>query len=112
MFISYANSKVKKQCTKFQQAKKDFPEKIAIKLHRHIAFIKASENLESVNNFPTFNLHPLKGNREGYYAMDIDGRHSQYRLIVAFEDYTKEQVIYDAKSISVIEITEVSKHYE
>lgn len=44
--------------------------------------------------------------------MDIDGRHSQYRLIVAFEDYTKEQVIYDAKSISVIEITEVSKHYE
>lgn len=32
MQISYRKNKVKKQCTDLRQAKKDFPQKIAIKL--------------------------------------------------------------------------------
>ncbi|WEV37751.1 hypothetical protein [Lactobacillus sp. ESL0677] len=112
MEIIYKNDKVKKQCTSLRQAKKDFSDKVAKKLLGKINFITSAENLASIINYQPFNFHALRGNLEGYYAMDIDGRRSQYRLIACFDEYSKEQVFTESQIITIIEITEVSKHYE
>lgn len=112
MNIDYKNNKVKEQCTNLKKAKKDFPEKVALKLLRLINFIEAADNLNSVVNHPIYNFHDLKGKEKGLYAMDIDGRKSSYRLIVTFNDVAKEQVFTNSISIETIKVEEVSKHYE
>lgn len=112
MRISYKNRKVEKQCESLKEAKKAFSEKVAKKLLKLVNFIKAAENLESVIKNPFYNFHKSKGNREGIYALDIDGRRSSYRLLVTFEDMTSEHIFEEAISIVSIQIEEVSKHYE
>lgn len=112
MEIVYKSNTVKKQCTELRRAKRDFPEKIAKKLLSKVNFLEAAENLESVINNQILHFHDLKGSLDGAYAIDIDGRKSPYRLIVRFDDYSKELVFADSKSIEIIKITEVSKHYE
>lgn len=112
MHVSYKNSKVRKQCKELSKAKKIFPEKVAKKLHKLINFIEAADNLESVKNMPMYRFHDLKGDREGYYSLDIDGIKSSYRLIVSFDDISKDDVFQSSIDIEDIEIEEVSKHYE
>lgn len=111
MQIQYTNKTVEMQCTSLKRAKKDFSDKIAQKLHKLINFIESADNLASVTAFPTYHFHDLKGNRDGQYALDIDGRHSSYRLIVCFNE-DKETVFSKMSSIEIIQIEEVSKHYD
>lgn len=111
MQVNYSNEKVQKQCTDLKYAKKLMSDKVATKLLKLINFIESADNLSSVTNYPRYNFHDLKGKNEGLYALDIDGRRSQYRLIVTFE---ADKDIVFSKSISIqdIIIKEVSKHYE
>ncbi|MBU7447872.1 MULTISPECIES: type II toxin-antitoxin system RelE/ParE family toxin [Lactiplantibacillus] len=112
MRIVYKNSAVKKQCTELRQAKKDFSEKVAKKLLKRVIFLESAESLESVINDPTLHFHDLKADLDGYYAIDVDGRRSPYRLIMRIDGYSKELVFSSSKSIEIIKITEVSNHYE
>lgn len=66
-----------------------------------------------------YNLHKLLGTKKGLYALDIGGRSSSYRLIVRPLDDNEDPTIDSEnnlicfyKSIDVIRIEEVSKHYE
>lgn len=112
MNIDYKNDKVKKQCTELRTAKKKFPEKVANKLLKLINFIEAADNLYSITSFPSYNFHDLKGNKQGLYSIDIDGRRSTYRLIVTFNNEDLNKVFSDTKLIEVITVEEVSKHHE
>lgn len=111
MEIYYYDNKVEKQCTDFNRAKREFPLKVAKRLHKLINFIENAENLESVINMPQFSFHALKGDKKGYYALDIDGRRSSYRLITSFGE-SEDRVFFDNISIKNITVKEVSKHYE
>ena len=112
MQVQYTNKTVEKQCTSLRQPKKDFSDKIAKKLLKLVNFIESADNLASVIAFPMYHFHDLKGNREGQYAMDIDGRRGSYRLIVCFHDVDKETIFSNASSIEIIQIEEVSNHYD
>lgn len=112
MDVQYHNQTVKEQCTNLKRAKRDFPEKVAKKLLRRINLLMSAENLASVINFPGVRFHALKGRRLGEYALDIDGARSSYRLIVYFDGYMKQQVFENSQSITIVEVREVSKHYE
>lgn len=112
MKISYTNKDIEEQSTNLRRAKKDFPEKIAKKLHQTINFIEAATSLAVIKNHTPFHFHPLKGKMEGQYAIDIDGRKSEYRLILQFDGYNNEQIFGTPTLIEVIQIKEVSKHYE
>lgn len=112
MQIQYTNKTVEKQCTSLKQAKKDFSDKVAKKLLKLVNFIENADNLASVIAFPTYHFHDLKGRRKGQYALDIDGRRSSYRLIVGFHGYEQETIFSDAALIEIIQIEEVSNHYE
>ena len=115
MEIEYRNKKVKKQCTELKQAQRDFGPKIArklLKLLKLLNFIECAESLSSVINNRIYNFHALKGDRNGEYALDVDGRRSPYRLIVTFESSGINDVFSNSIIIQSIEIEEVSKHYE
>lgn len=112
MEIEYKNKKLEKQCSSLAQAKRDFPERVAKKLMKQINFIDQAESLQDIINYPPMRFHGLKSNLKGYYAIDIDGKKTSYRLVVEFGNLTKEQVFSGAESISIIRIKEVSNHYE
>lgn len=112
MEISYRNRKVQKQCESLKVAKRDFPEKIAKKLLKLVNFIDAAENLESLVNNPLYHFHSLKGDKIGFFALDIDGRRSSYRLLVTFDNAKNLEIFEKAILIVSIQIEEVSKHYE
>ena len=60
MKLIYTNKTVKKQCTELRRAKKDFSDKVAVKLHQLITFLEAADSLASVTAFPKYHFHQLK----------------------------------------------------
>ena len=112
MKLIYINKTVKKQCTELRQAKKDFSDKVAVKLHLLINFLEAADSLASVTAFPKYHFHQLKGKRQGQFALDIDGRKSSYRLIIGFSEEDQEKVFSSPIEIEILKIEEVSHHYD
>lgn len=112
MQVSYKNTRIEKQCTNLREAKKAYSAKVAMKLLQLVNFLTAAESLESVINNSVLHFHDLKGDREGFYAIDVDGRRGSYRLLLNIDGFSKEQVFATASEITIIKITEVSNHYE
>lgn len=81
--------------------------------------LEAALSLQDINALMIYNLHKLSGNRKGLFALDIDGRASSYRLIIQPLDEAEAPTIDSGnnlvsfyRSIKIIRIEEVSKHYE
>jgi len=103
-------------CCDIREARKEVGPRVADKLISLINFIESAENLIDINNVPTYNLHPLSGNRKGQYAIDL-GRKLGWRLIIIPEDMDGNKIENDDinilyKSTSVVLVWEVSNHYE
>ncbi len=111
MVIEYENKKIKKVCTDLKTAKKNYPDKIARKLHKVINFIEISNSLQDIINYSPFHFHSLKGDRLGQYAIDVGSRRDGYRLIVSF-DQDKGEIIENSIKIKEILIKEMGNHYE
>lgn len=112
MHIEYRNKSTEKVCKDLYEAQKKYPLKIAKKLIKAINFIEAAESLHDVIAYSPFNFHDLKGKRKGEYAIDIDGRKSSYRIILKLMSEDKSDIYTIAKSVQIILVWEVSKHYE
>ena len=72
--------------------------------------------LQDINALQIYNLHPLHGNREGQYALDL-GRRLGYRLvIIPLDEDGKEYETTDVnivyKATKVVLVWEVTNHYE
>ena len=114
MRIVFRTKKIEKLCTDKEKAKRELPSLVAERLIALIHLIECSINLSDLSMNKSLNLHPLKGDRLGQYAMDIAGRKQGYRLIVkplSNDDGVLKQVI-DYETVEVVLIWEVSKHYE
>ncbi len=70
MKITINNSKLKKLCEKPQEAQKKLGNNCAKKLRTRLADIQAAE---SVTSLVAGNPHPLKGDRAGQFAVNLDG---------------------------------------
>lgn len=117
MKIKYKNKNVEKKCTKIKDAKKNFQE-FGIDVLAKINIIAQMANFYDIMNYKPFNCHKLNGRFKDYWALDVKGRKSPWRFIVAPIDENEDIVKSDdgfyktAKSLKVILIEEVSKHYE
>ena len=118
MQILYKNKNLKKICTNIQEAKKKYSGKIPEKLISAINYISSAPSLNDVIEHYPFHFHDLKGVGKGLYVIDIGGRTSKYRLIFIpkMNDgtaCTNEQIYgSDAINIEIIQVEEVSNHYE
>lgn len=112
MDIVYKDNEVREQCTNLRRAKKDFSDKVAKKIMMKINYIESAPSLSDIKSYPPLRFHSLTGRLKGLYAMDINGKNDQYRFIVCFDEYSDDQVFAKPQSIKIIQIMEVSKHYE
>ena len=54
------------------------------KLKQILALLDAASNIEDLN-FPTFRLHPLKGQYKGYWSLSVN---ANWRIIFTYADGT------------------------
>ena len=99
MEVTFRTRKLKKEYLKYAIAQKAYGAQIARKYIQRINIIKHAKNIDELSRLPGLRCHPLKGARQGQYAVDLAGF---YRLIFTLHG--------DALEIANIE--EVSKHYD
>lgn len=123
MELEYTSEKLKKQCTSVKEAKKlfDGDMQLAVSLLARINALETAETLKDIVVQPAFHFHSLKNkngrNLKGYFAIDVKSRREKWRLLLQPLDENKK--LYDpcnidqiAGIVRIVEISEVSKHYE
>ena len=115
MKLLYKNNKVKTLCTNEKKAIKELGLDIANKLFKAIYVLESALNLKDILSLPQYNLHVLRGDKNGIYSMYL-GKNTGYRLLLIPLDVDDNPVISVDMSIYMltvcVEIIEVSKHYE
>lgn len=123
MELVYSNEKIEQQCTSLKAAKKLLGgnDILAKSLLARINALKQAEVIKDIIVMPTFHFHKLKNkdgrNLEGYFAIDVKSRKDPWRIILEPLDENKEpynpcNIDEIAQYVRIVEITEVSKHYE
>ena len=102
MELVYASETLKSQCA-------------------NINALQQAETLKDIIVQPTFHFHKLKNKGrkklEGYFAIDVKSRKDQWRIILQplnenEKPYVPCNMDQIAGKVSIVEISEVSKHYE
>ena len=123
MELVYASEKVETQCTSMKAARKLFggDTVLAISLLARINALEMADTIKDIIVQPAFhfhNLHKKNGrNLEGFYAIDVKSRKEQWRIILQPLDENKEPFVpcyidQISSFVRIVEIAEVSKHYE
>ena len=123
MKVNYSTEKVKNLCEDLRIAKKFFNGNtlLANSLMARINALKQADTIKDIIAQPAFHFHKLinKNGRdlEGYFAIDVKSRREQWRIII--EPLDENEQTYNpcnideiAENVRVVEIMEVSKHYE
>lgn len=123
MKLEFSSDKVEVQCRSLKAAKKLFggDEKLALKLHARINALEQAVVLHDIVVQPSFHLHKLedKGRRnlKGLFAIDVKSRRDPWRIIL--QPLDENELPYDpcnideiSAKVRIVEIREVSKHYE
>lgn len=123
MEIKYASKKIEEQCINIKAASKLFGgNQILVKsLFSRINALQNAIVIKDIITLPTFRFHSLKNKQnkdlEGYFAIDVKSRKEPWRIIIQPLNQNKNPFVpckIDEISmiVRIIEIKEVSKHYE
>lgn len=119
MEIRYANNKVKAQCTSLKAAENLFGgnKNLALSLHARINAIEQAPVIKEIILMPQFHFHKLKGRMKNYFAVDVKSRRDKWRIIFYpikenGEEYYPCNIDEIASVVTIVEILEVSAHYE
>ena len=123
MELVYASDKVLIQCTSVKAAKKLFGgnAELVKSLFARINALQMADTIMDIIVQPTFHFHKLgnmnRKNLEGFFAIDVKSRKEQWRVILQPLNENKEpfepcQIDRISSYVRIVEITEVSKHYE
>ena len=123
MELVYATEKLKTQCTSLKAATKLFggQKELARSLHARINALQNALNITDIIVQPTFRFHALqnknRNNLEGCFAIDVKTIRDPWRLILRPLDTNKKPFIpchidEIAEFVEIVEIREVSRHYE
>jgi proteic killer suppression protein len=96
--VTFRTTKLRKCYENHTAAQRAWGEAVARKYVERINLLHASQTLQDLTAFPQLRFHPLKGAREGEYALALDAR---MRLIVTFHGTPPTRA----------RIEEVSRHY-
>jgi proteic killer suppression protein len=98
MEVLFRTRKLQKQYLDYREGEKSFGKKVARKYILRVNIIKISKDIEELRRQSVLHCHPLKGKRAGQWAVNLT---ESYRLIFSLH----------GKSLEVVRIEEVSKHY-
>lgn len=123
MELYYSSDKVENQCLSMKAAKKLFggDEMLSRSLMSRINALQQANNLKDIIVQPSFRFHKLENKRgknlEGYFAIDVKSIREPWRIILEPLDekrvpFVPCNVDEIADKVRIVEITEVSRHYE
>lgn len=121
--LEYLNKKVREQCTSIKAANKLFGGDAVLgrSLLSRINALKQAETIKDIVVQPAYHFHKLENkngrNLEGFFAIDVKSRREQWRIILQplnsdKEPYVPCNIDEIAGIVRIVEIVEVSKHYE
>jgi toxin HigB-1 len=96
--IVFRTRKLEKEYTDSAKAIKVYGLDIARKYIQRVGIIKTAKDIDELMLLPSLRCHPLKGDRQGQYAIKLSGF---YRLIFTLK----------GNQMEIVCIEEVSKHY-
>ena len=99
MEVQFRTQKLQKQYEISSKAEKAYGRDVARMYIQRINILKQARNIVEICALPALRCHPLKGDRQGQWAVKLTGL---YRLIFTLE----------GKRLEIILIEEVSKHYD
>lgn len=90
---------------------------MAISLLSRINAIQDADVIKDIIATPQFHFHNLHGKMESLFAIDVKTRRDKWRIILCPLDENEERFIpchidEIASTVKIVEITEVSSHYE
>ncbi|MCD8220777.1 MAG: hypothetical protein LUD07_01050 [Clostridiales bacterium] len=123
MELIYVSETLKQQCMNVKAAKKLFHGdlQLSVSLLSRINALEQAIVLKDIVVQPAFHFHKLKNkkgkNLEGYFAIDVKSRKEPWRIILQPLDENEEPYVscnidQIAGKVKIVEISEVSKHYE
>ena len=98
MQVQFRMKKLQKQYQEKDKAIRAFGIKVARKYIERINIIKTVKDIEELKRTPGLDCHPLKGDRQGQWAIRLAYRN---RLIFTLQ----------GEELEIVRIEEVSKHY-
>lgn len=116
MLIKYCSQKIAKSFSSPSAPMwKKFPQEVKEKYYSAANFMENASSLKDVFSFIPFHFERLKGDRKGQWSIRLGG--TGYRVILYPCD-SNGSVIHDGDilsiccSITIVEIQEVTNHYE
>lgn len=117
--IEYSNEKVKSLCTSVKVANKLFGGNAAYtkSLMARINAIQNADTLRDIIVQKSFRFHNLHGDMEGLFAIDVKTKADPWRIILQPLDenkmpYNPCNIDEISGIVRIVEVMEVSKHYE
>lgn len=119
MNVKYSNDEVELQCTSLKAATKLFGgnKTLATSLLARINAIKGADVIKDIILTRPFRFHNLHDDLEGFFAVDVKTKRDKWRIILQPLDENEQP--YDpchidkiAAIVKIVEIMEVSPHYE
>lgn len=98
MVVRFATRRLERCYREFRLARREWGEKVGRTYIQRVNTLFAARDGRDLFALRSLDMHPLKGDRRGHYAIRLGERE---RLIITFED--------DAWTI--VSVEEVSKHY-
>lgn len=98
MEIEFRKKKLRKQYEQSAEAQKAYGQPVGRRYIQRINLLKSAPTFDAVCALPGLDCHPLKGDREGQWAVKLTGF---WRLI-----FTRK-----GEELEIILIEEVSDHY-
>lgn len=97
--VTFKAKRLQEAYETFDKARKLWGERIARRYVGRVKFLQDAASAQDIFNVKAFHTHPLKGQRAGQYAINLD---AAWRLIVTFTD----------KEMKIVRVEEVSDHYD
>lgn len=110
MKIVYSSNKVKKKLSSSSEIKKAFGT-MAKKVQSRLDDITASPNLKVLMQIPSANCHPLSGNKNGEWAMNISVNHRMIFEINQIPIPRKENGEIETIEVTDIRIIETTDYH-
>ena len=115
MIILYENKAVKEMFCSSYRKKWRYPEQVKRKLEATENYILNSSSLQDIVNYPPFRFERLKGKRRDEWSIRLGNTGYRVTMIPCDDDgnaIIDGDIIAQCKMIRIVNITEVSNHYE
>jgi proteic killer suppression protein len=96
--VQFRTRKLRKQYEDHREAERAYGRPVARRYIERVNIMKHAWDIEELQRLPGLHCHPLKGPRQGQWALKLTGFH---RLIFTLE----------GDQLAIARIEEVSKHY-